>query len=144
MAANKTARKPGSRTRKPAAGKPKRASKTAPVKKTASARAGKSGKSAKGVAADRGAARASRKTTGGFNAGDSVAWKGPGDVTGKVVKKVTRPTRVKGHNAEATPEEPQYLVRSDKTGAEAVHKPESLRKVGQAAAAVPDKPKGRE
>jgi hypothetical protein len=45
---------------------------------------------------------------------------------GTVEKKVTSTTRVKGHVAKATKDEPQYLVKSAKTGAKAVHKPEGL------------------
>ncbi len=44
----------------------------------------------------------------------------------KVVEKLTSPKRIKGHEAKASQEEPQYLVRSDKTGAQAAHKPEEL------------------
>ena len=51
-----------------------------------------------------------------------------GEITGKVTKKVTSETRVKGHVAKATKEDPQFVVKSDKTGAKAVHKPASLKK----------------
>lgn len=62
-------------------------------------------------------------------AGDHVAWDtSQGETTGKVVRKLTRETRIKGHVARPTREHPQYLVKSDKTGAEAAHKPEELRK----------------
>lgn len=60
--------------------------------------------------------------------GDKVKWSSSqGEVAGHVKKKVTSPTKVKGHEAKASPEHPQYLVESDKTGAEAVHKPEALK-----------------
>ena len=41
-------------------------------------------------------------------------------------KKLTSPTETKGHGVKASKENPEYLVKSDKTGAEAAHKPESL------------------
>lgn len=62
-------------------------------------------------------------------AGDRVTWDSrQGPVKGKVVKAVTGTTKVKGHVAKATPEDPQYVVKSDKTGAEAVHKADALKK----------------
>jgi hypothetical protein len=61
--------------------------------------------------------------------GDHVAWDtSQGETTGRVEKKLTRTTRIKGHVAKPTPEDPQYLVKSDKTGAKAAHKPGELRK----------------
>ncbi len=62
-------------------------------------------------------------------AGDKVKWGTPqGETHGTVEKKVTSTTRVKGHVAKPTKENPQFLVKSDKSGKEAVHKPEELRK----------------
>ena len=62
--------------------------------------------------------------------GTDVAWDtSQGETRGKVEKKVTSATRVKGHVAKATKDDPQYLVKSSKTGAEAVHKLEQLRTV---------------
>lgn len=59
--------------------------------------------------------------------GDKVAWEtSQGETTGKVVEKVTRRTKIKGHTVAASPEEPQYIVESDKTGARAAHKPDAL------------------
>jgi hypothetical protein len=52
-----------------------------------------------------------------------------GSSTGKVVRKQTSPMRIKGHKVAASPDDPEYVVRSDKTGAIAAHKPEALRKV---------------
>lgn len=63
-----------------------------------------------------------------LKAGDKVAWESSGGHSeGKVVKKLTKTAKVKGHTAKATPEDPQYLVKSDK-GGEAIHKPGSLQK----------------
>lgn len=47
---------------------------------------------------------------------------------GKVVRKVTSPTRIKGHKVAASPDNPEYIVESGKTGARAAHKPSELRK----------------
>ncbi|MFD9319456.1 DUF2945 domain-containing protein [Streptomyces sp. NPDC060053] len=63
--------------------------------------------------------------------GDEVAWKSHGqNVTGKVKKKITDRTEAAGRTVEASNEEPQYEVESDKTGRSAVHKPGALRKKG--------------
>lgn len=61
--------------------------------------------------------------------GDAVEWDhSQGTTRGRVVKKLTRPCDIKGRHVAASPENPEYLVRSDKTGAKAAHKPEELRK----------------
>lgn len=63
--------------------------------------------------------------------GDHVEWKSTqGTVEGKVMKKVTTPIDIKGHHVAASKDNPEYLVKSDKTGAEAAHKPGSLTKKG--------------
>lgn len=64
-----------------------------------------------------------------FKAGDHVEWHGPGKVQGVVVKKLTEPMDIKGHHVAASKENPEYLVESDKTGAEAAHKAEALKKI---------------
>jgi Hypervirulence associated proteins TUDOR domain len=64
-----------------------------------------------------------------FKKGDKVEWESSqGTIEGTVEKKLTQPTDIKGHHVAASKEEPQYLVKSDKTGKEAAHKPESLTK----------------
>lgn len=61
--------------------------------------------------------------------GDEVSWKSSqGTIQGKVQKKVTSPVEIKGHHVAASPENPEYLVKSDKTGALAAHKAGSLTK----------------
>ena len=68
--------------------------------------------------------------TNEFKAGDKVEWNSPqGTVQGKVKKKLTSPTEIKGHEVAASKDNPEYLVVSDKTGAEAAHKPDALKKV---------------
>lgn len=65
-----------------------------------------------------------------FHKGDKVEWKtSQGTTTGVVKKKLTSPTDIKGHHVAASVENPEYLVESDKTGKEAAHKPDSLKKV---------------
>ena len=61
--------------------------------------------------------------------GDPVSWNtSQGATKGHVEKKITSTTRIKGHTAKATTDDPEYVVRSDKTGAKAAHKPGELRK----------------
>ena len=61
--------------------------------------------------------------------GDRVAWNtSQGETTGRVVKKQTSPTRIKGHEVAASDENPQLIVESDRTGARAAHKPGALKK----------------
>ena len=62
--------------------------------------------------------------------GDKVKWQSSqGEIIGEVVKKLTSPTEIKGHHVAASEDNPEYLVKSDKTGQEAAHKLESLEKV---------------
>ena len=64
-----------------------------------------------------------------FHNGDKVKWKSHGStVTGKVEEKITSDTESAGRTVRASQEEPQYRVRSDNSGRDAVHKPESLRR----------------
>lgn len=61
--------------------------------------------------------------------GDKVEWKASqGTVEGEVKRKVTKPTQIKGHKVAASPENPEYIVQSSKTGQFAAHKPGSLHK----------------
>ncbi len=65
-----------------------------------------------------------------LKAGDKVKWDSAGGTTqGTVVKKKTGTTKVKGHTAKAFKAEPQYRVKSAKSGKEAVHKADELKKV---------------
>jgi hypothetical protein len=61
-------------------------------------------------------------------AGDRVGWESSGGHSvGKVVKKVTKPMTIKGHKVAASPDNPEYLVRSNKGGV-AAHKASALKK----------------
>jgi hypothetical protein len=61
--------------------------------------------------------------------GDRVEWDSHGGTAvGKVKKQITTETEAGGRKVKASKEEPQYLVESEKSGGDAVHKPEALRK----------------
>ena len=61
--------------------------------------------------------------------GDEVTWQSHGQtVPGAVEKKIAKRTEEAGRTVAASPDDPQYLVKSAKTGKEAVHKPESLKR----------------
>ena len=65
----------------------------------------------------------------GLKAGDKVSWDhSQGETTGTIIRKVTSPTRIKTHKVAASPDNPEYIVESGKTGARAAHKPSELRK----------------
>ena len=64
-----------------------------------------------------------------FRKGDEVEWKSHGGTAeGEVEKKITSETEAGGRKVKASKDEPQYLVKSDKSGGEAVHKPCALKK----------------
>jgi len=66
----------------------------------------------------------------GLKPGDEVEWRhSQGKSKGKVVRKVTSPTHIKDHKVAASPDNPEYIVESARTGARAAHKPSGLRKV---------------
>ena len=59
--------------------------------------------------------------------GDHVAWKSHGgEAVGEVLEKITSDTEAGGRTVRASEDDPQYLVRSDESGGEAVHKPSAL------------------
>ncbi len=61
--------------------------------------------------------------------GDDVTWKSHGNtVEGTVKKKITEDTEAAGRTVRASKDDPQYLVESDKSGKDAVHKPDALDK----------------
>ncbi len=62
-----------------------------------------------------------------FHKGDHVSWKSHGGTAeGVVEKEITSDTEAAGRTVRASKEEPQYLVKSEKSGGEAVHKPSAL------------------
>ncbi|WP_037681453.1 DUF2945 domain-containing protein [Streptomyces griseus] len=61
--------------------------------------------------------------------GDKVAWSSHGgQAEGEVEKEITERTEAAGRTVSASPEDPQYQVRSEKSGRSAVHKPSALKK----------------
>ena len=65
-----------------------------------------------------------------FKAGEKVVWSSHGqdDTPGVVVRKITSETTAGGRTVKASEDEPQYVVRSEKGGGEAVHKPSALKR----------------
>ena len=61
--------------------------------------------------------------------GDKVEWDtSQGKTHGVVEKKQTTETHIKTHKVAASKDDPQYIVKSEKSGKKAAHKPEELRK----------------
>ena len=64
-----------------------------------------------------------------FSKGDKVSWKSHGgEAVGTVERKITSDTEAGGRKVKASKDDPQYLVRSEKGGGEAVHKPSALKR----------------
>jgi hypothetical protein len=62
-----------------------------------------------------------------WKVGDKVSWNtSQGKTHGKVKRKLTADTHVKGQKITASEDDPRYLVVSDRTGEEAAHKAEAL------------------
>ncbi|MBY5777259.1 DUF2945 domain-containing protein [Rhizobium leguminosarum] len=65
-----------------------------------------------------------------LKSGDEVSWDtSQGRTKGRVIRKQTSQTKIKGHKVKASAAEPQYIVESDKSGKRAAHKPDELRKL---------------
>lgn len=76
--------------------------------------------------------KTSAKTDSALEPGEHVAWNtAQGETTGVIRKRLTERTRIHDHEVAASPDNPQYLVVSDKSGAEAAHKPGALRKIAK-------------
>jgi hypothetical protein len=64
-----------------------------------------------------------------FNKGDKVTWQSHGSTAeGTVEEKITSDTTAAKRKVRASDDDPQYRVRSDKSGNDAVHKPAALKK----------------
>ena len=62
-----------------------------------------------------------------FRKGGRVKWKSHGgEAVGTGERKITERTEAGGRAVDASEEEPQYLVKSEKSGGTAGHKPEAL------------------
>jgi hypothetical protein len=67
-----------------------------------------------------------------FKKGDKVEWNSHGGkAVGTVERRITSDTEAGGRTVRASKDEPQYLVRSEKSGGTAVHKPEALKRRSQ-------------
>jgi hypothetical protein len=67
-----------------------------------------------------------------FKVGDHVEWNSEaGRVRGTIKKKVTSAITFKGYTVHASNEEPQYLIKSDKTEHLAMHKGSALEKISK-------------
>lgn len=65
-----------------------------------------------------------------FRVGDRVSWNSEaGRVTGKIVRIVRTEIEFKGYRVHATPDDPQYELKSEKTDHVAMHKGSALRKL---------------
>lgn len=63
-----------------------------------------------------------------FERGDDVEWNSHGSTThGTVEEEITEDTEAAGRTVRASKDDPQYRVRSAKSGKDAVHKPGALR-----------------
>lgn len=64
-----------------------------------------------------------------FSIGDHVRWNSEaGRVSGTIIKVHTRNFQYKGYTHHASPEDPQYEIKSDKTDHIAAHKGSALTK----------------
>ncbi|MCW3126606.1 MAG: hypothetical protein JWO03_2264 [Bacteroidetes bacterium] len=67
-----------------------------------------------------------------FKIGDHVTWNSEaGHVSGKIVRIHTADFDYKGYTHHATPDDPQYEIKSDKTDHIAAHKGKALKKIRQ-------------
>lgn len=65
-----------------------------------------------------------------FNVGDHVTWNSEaGFVTGRIIKVHTQDVDYKGYTHHASPDIPQYEIKSDKTDHIAMHKGAALKKI---------------
>jgi len=65
-----------------------------------------------------------------FETGDHVSWNSEaGRVSGRITRVHTKDFDYKGHTHRATPDDPQYEIKSDKTDHIAAHKGGALRKL---------------
>ena len=73
-----------------------------------------------------------------FKVRDHVEWNSEaGRVRGTIKKKVTTAIKFKTYTVRATAEEPQYLIKSDKTDHMAMHKGVALKKLDRSGHASP-------
>ena len=69
-----------------------------------------------------------------FEVGDHVEWNSEaGRVRGRIKEKITSEITFKGYKVHASKEEPQYLIKSDKTDHMAMHRGAALKKISKTA-----------
>ncbi|XGV99982.1 MAG: DUF2945 domain-containing protein [Leptolyngbya sp. BL-A-14] len=67
-----------------------------------------------------------------FKKGDRVEWESSGGTSRGVIKEViTEPTDFKNHHFEASKQQPEYRVESEKSGKDAIHKADALKKIDE-------------
>jgi hypothetical protein len=67
-----------------------------------------------------------------FKVGDHVEWNSEaGRVRGKIKKSITSAITFKGYTVHASKEDPQYLIKSDKTDHMAMHKGSALTRISK-------------
>ena len=65
-----------------------------------------------------------------FRRGDRVSWNSEaGRVRGQITRVVTSKITFKGYTVHASKDEPQYMIKSDKTDHIAMHKGSALRRL---------------
>jgi len=70
-----------------------------------------------------------------FKVGDHVEWNSEaGRVRGTIKKKITSEITFKGYKVHASKEEPQYLIESDTTDHQAMHKGSALKRSSKSTA----------
>jgi hypothetical protein len=68
--------------------------------------------------------------TADFKRADHVEWNSEaGRVRGTIQKKVTSEIAYKGYKRHASKEEPQYIIKSDKTDHLAIHEESALKRI---------------
>jgi hypothetical protein len=73
---------------------------------------------------------AQSKKTRRFKRGDHVSWNSEaGRVRGHITRVVTAPRKFKGYIVHASPDTPQYEIKSDTTDHIAMHKGSALRRL---------------
>ena len=71
-----------------------------------------------------------KASTKSFHRGDHVSWNSEaGRVRGRILRMHTKDVDYKGHTHHASPDDPQYEIKSDKTDHVALHKGKALRRL---------------
>ena len=66
-----------------------------------------------------------------FRVGDHVEWNSEAGRVQGTIKKIISEIEFKGYTVHASKEEPQYLIKSDKTDHLAMHKGSALKKISK-------------